>query len=259
MKLYHFTLVFVIVALAAMSVCENRIALSDAYSSNIGRLDIALDRACDAAALILREPGEYLNEETIRAAESGFSDSLCSFFGINAFSVEGRDLLRRIPVIAITLPEGMYVGYLAGAESVVRRIWTDMLLYSEYTPEEIIETYCFGRDLNRNMNGMSQAVELPVDDMGMFQRNAKKMGFMAFYIRYTGNVSMRPEYSFASSVSRIADSFYINLSGSGYSSQMYYHVKGCRYLNDDCMEMNSRTECAEHGAYCCPECADVLF
>ncbi len=263
MKIYHFTLIFSIFALSLIMMCENRIALSDAGLSNIRRLDTALDRACDMAALALRDCAEEPDQEAVRLAESRFADALCSFFGIDAFSPEGRAVLEKVPVIAVTDPEGMYVGYMADIQGTLKRKWTEKLLFNETGYEDIIRKYCFENDINKNMNrGLSLDIGLPADDMGMFQRNADGIGFMAFYIRYTGNVGNRPEYSFASSISRIADSYYINISGNGrdsYSSPYYYHVRGCRFMSDDCIELNSVRECAQHGAICCPECADVLF
>ena len=200
MRIYHFTLVFSIFALALIMVCENRISLTDAEFSNLRRLDIALDRACDTAALALRDSAEELDTDAVRLAESRFADSLCSFFGTDAFSVEGRALLDRIPVTAITVTDGIYVGYMTDEEGMLKRKWTDKLLFSENTYEDIIRRYCFESDINKNMNmGLSLDIELPEDDMGMFQRNANGTGFAAFYIRYIGNASRQPEYSFASS------------------------------------------------------------
>ena len=258
MKIYHFTLLFILLTISMASICESRIAFTDKRKQDADRYDAAFDRACDAAAAVLRAGGEELSEDMIREAQAKFGNALCTYFGIDVFSQEGRILLQKVPVIAITVPDGIYVGYIADENGTAVRKWTGKILYSQSSPEQIFENYFVKTDLNYNTNGRKLRLALPDEDMGMFARNAQEVGFVAFYKGFSG-MGQDGLYTYASSVSRIADHYYINISGSGYASPMYYHTDGCQYKNEECMELNSRKECAEFGAFCCPACRDALF
>ena len=258
MKIHHFTIIFSILALSAVSLCESYIEASDSRKLGSQRYDIAFDRACDAATAVLRGEGEYLTDEMIRNAEAVFGNSLCAYFGVSAFSQEGRMLLQKVPVIAVTCPDGIYVGYLFDENGTVIRRWTQKLLYSQISQEKIFEDYFLEPDLNKDVNGRALKPEFPDDDLGLFQRNAHEIGFTAFY-RSPVQTGTGASYTYASSVSEITGHYYVNISGTGYSSGMYYHLDGCKYKNSECMEFNSRRECAENGAFCCPECRDILF
>ncbi len=258
MKIHHFTIIFIILALAAISMCESRIALTDAQKRNSDRYDIAFDRACDAAAAVLRGRGEELSNDLIRDAEAQFSRSLCTYFGISVFSQEGRMLLQKVPVIAITCTDGIYIGYCRNENGQIVRKWTEKIQYSLVSQEEIFEDYFTGLDINENADGQALKIEFPDGDLGMFQRNARETGFTAFYSK-SGYPGQRGFYTYAASVSKISEHYYINISGTGYSSPLYYHIYSCEFKNKECMEMNSREECAGYGAFCCPVCRNVLF
>ena len=258
MRIYHFTIVFAILALAAGILCESRIASSDAEKRVSERYDIAFDRACDAAASVLRGRGEELTESVIYDARIQFTNSLCAYFGISAFSAEGRMLLQKVPVIAVTCPDGIYVGYIADESGHAVRKWTEKLLYSQISQEDIFEMFFRDKDINKSLTGRALKIELPDDDMGMFGRNAHETGFAAFYVK-PGNSDDSGIYTYAASVSKIPKHYYINIGGDGYASGRYYHTESCRYKSEECMELNSRKECAEYGAFCCPECRDVLY
>lgn len=258
MRLYHFTLIFSVLALSAAIVCENRLELSSADFDNTGKTDTAFDRACDAAALALRGMGEELSRQVIVNAETQFINSLCAYFGINAFSPEGRQLMLKIPVIAVTVHDGMYVGFLSDENGTVVRRWTSKTAYEDKSPEEILEEYCMRRTAGADPQTTSYRFELPADDEGMFQRNLHETGFAAFYRSPVKERSSYVQYTYASSVSKTATHFYINISGTGLGSPVYYHLKDCSYRNEECMEFNSREECARFGAFICPVCRDIL-
>ena len=258
MKIHHFAIIFVILALAAISVCESRIALTDAQKRNTDRYDIAFDRACDTAAEVLRGRGEELSDSLIRDAAARFNNSLCTYFGVSAFSQEGRMLLQKVPVIAITCTDGIYIGYCDNENGQIVRKWTDKISYSQIDQEKIFEDFFPASDISGNSDGRALRIELPEGDLGMFQRNVRDIGFTAFYLSH-GYMDQGGSYTYASSVSKIPDHYYINISGTGYSSPLYYHIDSCRFKSEECIEMNSREECAEYGAFCCPECRNVLF
>lgn len=257
MKIYHFTLIFAILALSVMSVCESSFSLSSFGDDNRKTLDTAFDRACDTAALTLRGYGEELSDELILRAQTQFINSLCTYYGINAFSQEGRTLAKRISILAVTCPDGMYVGYIdSGSGSAVRK-WTEKIFYTERSPAEILEEYCYKTEIGSVPDPMALRFELPQSDDGLFQRGLKEIGFAAYYRK---PVSGRgADYTFASSVSKPADAYYINLRGTGYGSTRYYHIGSCIYKSDECMEFDSREECAGYGAFCCPVCKDIVF
>ena len=246
MRIYHFSLIFIILAIAVVSLCENRLAASDKAMSSQLRLDTALDRACDAAAAILA--GEDESPEMIaRKAEESFVKSLCAYYGIDPGLPDTENMINKAPVYAITGDEGAFIGYLTRENGKLVRRFTERMSYKDNNLRLIMEEYCNRYDSITEKEGVYYRFDLPDDDAGLFGRNAKSTGFAVLFRGAEG-------YSFAYSVLEAPECYYINLSGDGYSSVKYYHSEGCVYLNEDCTEYNSGKECALSGAYPCPAC-----
>jgi len=246
MRIYHFSLIFIILAVAVVSLCENRLAVSDKAMSSLMRLDTALDRACDAAAGVLA--GEDESDEALaQRAEEAFVKSLCAYYGIDPGLPDTGYMIDKAPVYAITGEEGALIGYLTQENGRLVRRFTERISYADKDLRTIMEEYCNRYDSITEKEGVYYRFDLPDEDTGLFGRNSKGTGFAVLYRGEDG-------YSFAYSVLKERKCYYINLYGDGYSSPKYYHSDGCGFLNGECTEHNSMKECALMGAYPCPVC-----
>ncbi len=252
MKIYHFTLFFCMIAVTVFAVTTNRLAMKNDLDRTGITLDEAIDRACDAAAQMLRENGDVLTKAAAERAEKSFFASLCGYFDTDMTTQQAVQITSSFPVLAITCPDGCYVGYLTDPGGRLVRVWTEKISYYDCDPEDILMNYC-NKAVTGCDNGRIYSFLLPAGDKGMFERNAHDYGFSAFF---ADNAAGR--ISYALSITRLSKKYYINLEGEGYASRRFYHVMGCDCLHEEAEEYDSVRECALAGAYVCPHCRNTI-
>lgn len=112
MKIYHFILVFVILVITTVIICDVRTNEFKAVVKNINQIDQNLKTAIDdgMATLVQVDDDNNISVNKDAAIESFFM-SLDSSFGVLS-DVEKREKLNLyIPVVVITMSDGYYVFY----------------------------------------------------------------------------------------------------------------------------------------------------
>lgn len=111
-KLYHFTISFVLIAITYIIISDIRTNSLNAVINNKKEIDRYIDTAIDDAAIRLIDVGENnqirVNKE--KAVDS-FMASLYSSFNILSNRDKQRELSLYIPVIAVTVEDGYYIYY----------------------------------------------------------------------------------------------------------------------------------------------------
>ena len=152
MKLYHFAISFVIIAITSIIISDIRMDNLKAVWSDKEKMDRYLDTAIDDAVIKLVEIGEnnqiIINKE--KALES-FHASLYSSFGILSDKDKQEELDRYLPVIAVTMEDGYYIyAYFEyeGEEehSYVTRKWTEKLPYY-YEDNDFVYGFTLGENI----------------------------------------------------------------------------------------------------------------
>lgn len=111
-KLYHFTISFVLIAITYIIISDIRTNNLNAVVNNKKEIDRYIDTAIDDAAIRLIEVGENnqirINKE--KAVDS-FMASLYSSFNILSNRDKQNELSLYIPVIIVTVEDGYYIYY----------------------------------------------------------------------------------------------------------------------------------------------------
>lgn len=147
MKLYHFTLIFAAVAALMLGTVGLQVGEQYYASADNGFYDEALDRACDAAAGVLKECGERSTTAARDKAVRIFFDSLAASLAISGNVPAVLSLEMYVPVILVTEADGFYV-YASqsdgtGLKGHTYRFWSEKHRYSYADSERV---YIFDSD-----------------------------------------------------------------------------------------------------------------
>lgn len=260
MKIYHFTIVFAVFA-AMMLMVMNTIVNEYSYKrTDTAFLDEACDRAADAGASILSRAGNTGVYGVREAAVNAFYESLAASLSIAGYAGSRANLRMYIPLIIVAYRDAVYVCYDnyvpddSGAASLVRQ-WSENLIGRDV--EEILQYYCDIHNTVATRAGIRYEFTLPKDDGGMFLRGNEGTGFYVMMQGYPIQGTASDTYnrfSFAGTGLDISEKYYINLTGNGYSSPLYFHRENCMYRAGESTVYTERRDCALAGAYECPKC-----
>lgn len=265
MRIYHFTLIFAVFAVLMLFTANLMISgqYEDSYEERI--VDEAFDRAADAAAAILAEAGTDGITGVMDAAAETFYASLASSFAIAGIGTATENLRMYVPVIAVTDGDGIYIRYKAyengpKGETLTER-WSDRISAKECELERSLRAYCEAHNEVAARAGIKYTFSIPDSDDGLLLRGALGTGFYCIMQGYpltgvdrNGRLKRFNRYSFAGAGIALKERYFINLSGSGYASEMYFHRENCRFRANESISYNTRQECAIAGAYECPIC-----
>lgn len=253
MKLYHYSLVFMIIALPLLV----SVWCKSTEIGEIGRYcretEAALDKAVNAAAKRLKEKNELIlplagtdiNRSALQNSLDEIADcfftALAASFGNIGDGAVRAGLERYVPVMAVTLPQGIYVRCEEefagedGSVSLIKR-WTGPfygeiadVLDSRFDFSESDRTY------TKKMSGSGVAV------------------IFSDY-RIPGTDRSYTCLSLAGTGIEIKEMLYINQEGENYASNRYYHRESCEYRKEYSSCLHSAKECAYLGANPCPYC-----
>lgn len=116
MKVYHFSIIFVIFSFSIMLLTDNYLTERIQVKTNTIDKKYVFDKAVDAAVDELRGYNQDTTELVCDDAVNAFYDSLCAAFDILS-SPEAREKLKYyIPVIIISDYEGFYAYYMTDVE-----------------------------------------------------------------------------------------------------------------------------------------------
>lgn len=259
MKIYHFTIIFSIFAAGMLLLADLTISENMYVRENIRFLDEICDRAANAGAGVLAESGKLGVYGVREAAVDTFYKSLAASLNLAGYANSRNSLRLYVPVILVTDEIGTYVCYddyekdAYGSTSLVRK-WSDNLNGSDL--EDILQYYCTRHNSVAERAGLKYEFTLPPQEGGMYLRGCDGTGFYAVFQGYPvrGTEEVYNRFSFAGTGLGQVTDYYINLSGTGYASPMYFHRENCPYRSDESRVYNSRSECALAGAFECPEC-----
>lgn len=185
MKLYHFAISFVIIAITSIIISDVRTDHLKTVWSDREKIDRYMDTAIDDAVTKLVEIGQnnqiIINKE--KAVES-FSASLYSSFGILSDKDKQEELDRYLPVIAVTTEDGYYTyAYFEyegeDGHSYVTRRWTEKLPYYR-EDNDFIYGFTLGENITLlDKNGLMASG----DKQTVYQLNYQdmKMKFPAYF------------------------------------------------------------------------------
>ena len=134
MKLYHYVLIFAIVAISMIVVVDLKVSNRSYMSDNSELTNGIFDKAVDAATNELLADVDGLTELQKDNAVEVFFDSLYASFGIVDSPASRENMALYVPVICVTSKDGFYVYYddvryaADGLESV--RCWSELKTYN---------------------------------------------------------------------------------------------------------------------------------
>lgn len=152
-KLYHFTISFILIAITFLIITDIRTNNLNAVVNNKKEIDRYIDTAIDDAVIRLIEVGENnmisINKE--KAIES-FMTSLYSSFNILSNQEKQKELSLYIPVIVVTLEDGYYIYYYDEYKDVDQHTyaiarWSEKLPYY-YEDEHFIYGFTLGDNIS---------------------------------------------------------------------------------------------------------------
>lgn len=225
-------------------------------------LNDCVDRASESAAYILSLAGESGIEGVRDLAVDMFYETLAAGLGMRGETPALTRLRLYVPVIAVTDGMTAYICYDRFEEdkagrNVLIRGWSEAIDSGSEVLSEQLEYFCNEHNAVAGRAGIKYRFELPDSEGGLFARGSGGTGFYVLFQGYpmerisVGTINC---FSFAGTGVKDAEQFFINLSGSGYASERYYHRKGCEYLSGESIMFGSGKDCALNGAYECPEC-----
>ncbi len=261
MRIYHFTIFFAIFAVMMLSCAGSVIEERMRSREDIRFLDNSLDEASQNAAKILAgaRGGDICSVRDL--AVEAFYESLTASLGQTAATPAVNRIRLFVPVILISDGECIYVCYddlrtgEGGACGFVR-CWSEKIDASAQDLSGCLEHYCNLHNEIAKRAGLTYEFNIPDEDGGVFVRGGGT-GFYVLFQGYPVDLSERTVYnrfSFAGTGLIETEQFFINLSGEGFASPMYFHEEGCRYRSEESIMFETRKECALNGAFECPEC-----
>ena len=190
-KLYHFTISFVLIAITFIIISDIRTNNLNAVVNNKKEIDRYIDTAIDDAAIRLIEVGENnqisINKE--KAIDS-FMASLYSSFNILSNRDKQKELSLYIPVIAVTVEDGYYIYYYdeykddKGYTHAIAR-WSEKNPYY-YEDEDFIYGFTLGDNISiLDKNGL-------LDGSG--KQKVYEMNFNEMKEKYPNNISLREHF-----------------------------------------------------------------
>lgn len=189
-KLYHFTISFVVIAITYIIISDIRTNNLNAVINNKKEIDRYIDTAIDDAAIRLIDVGEnnqiIVNKE--KAVES-FMASLYSSFNILSNRDKQKELSLYIPVIVVTVEDGYYIYYYdeyKGSNEYTHAVarWSEKLPY-HYEDEEFIYGFTLGDNISIfDKNGV-------IDSSG--KQSVYEMNYKEIKVKYP-DIFARPDH-----------------------------------------------------------------
>lgn len=177
MRAFHFSITFVIIAIAFILICDIRTNNLNAAINNRKEIDRYIDVAIDDAVTSLVDVGENnqirINKE--KAIESFFA-SLYSNFNIMSNREKQEELALYIPVIVVTLEDGYYIYYFdeySGSDNYTYAVhrWSEKFPY-HYEDEDFIYNFTLGDYItildkkgNMDINGEQKVYQMHYKDI----------------------------------------------------------------------------------------------
>lgn len=109
MKIYHFTLIFVLFSVIVMILADMKISQNEILAREKEMLDSYLDEAVNAAAWELRASGKVFDKETIDRAAASFFYSLYASCGMTDNDESKTTIIEYITKMIINLEDGYYI------------------------------------------------------------------------------------------------------------------------------------------------------
>jgi hypothetical protein len=260
MRIYHFTIIFAIFAAMMLYLTEMTMKQNMEEDREIQFFDRVMDRASTSAAQVLALAGTSGIEGVKDLAADTFYEALAAGLGQSGETPSMTKLRLYVPVIAVTDGESVFICYdrfeKEENRNVLVRAWSEPVAAGADELSELLEYYCNNHNQVAERAGIQYSFVLPESDGGLFARGSGGPGFYALFQGYrpSGFSSVSNCFSFSGTGVMKAEQFFINVSGNGYSSERYYHRKGCMHLSEESIMFTTGKDCALHGAFECPNC-----
>ena len=240
MRIYHFTLIFAVLAVMMLSMTAFSLCESFEEEQWMSNMDLVIDKASESAANVLKEAYSSGVAGVRDLAVDAFYASLSAGLGL-ADGTPALTLLRMyVPFIAVTDGDILWVcydDYETADDGTVRllRKWSDPIVSDSDGLEKSLEYYCNKHNEIAQRAGVVYRFSIPDTEGGLYLRSGEGVGFFVLFQGYPSERSggrVYTGFSFAGTGIDDADMFFINLYGEGYASERFFHRKGCIYLSE---------------------------
>ncbi len=261
MKLYHFSLCFLIVAAIALEICYAKVTEEKRLLEDKTFFNHTVSKAVDSSAKILAGAGPGGIEVCRDAAYEAFVNTIAAEMDIMGNPQASEELSFYIPVFAVMDENEIFINYCEMedkkdlSDKCSRRTWADPISRDDVAVEKALQHYCNDHNKIAEAFGIDYVFSMPTEEGRHFVRSSEGLLVFALFQGYPiGTVSGHHYNRFAYSGCgiKLQNKYYVDLDEN--KSKLIFHAEGCSYLSDISEVYYSRKEAAMRGAYECSYC-----